>query len=105
MPEKELAFLQDLYVSPDWGERFAALVDEHIELPQTGRALYVAAGTGSHALALQQRAGEKLRFLMVDQSEECLALARVKAATMNQATEFQREDPIALSFADNQFDL
>ena len=50
--EKELAFLQELYVATDWGERFAALMDEHVELPKKGRALYVGAGTGGHALAV-----------------------------------------------------
>ena len=28
--DKELAFLHDLYVATDWGERFAALLDEHV---------------------------------------------------------------------------
>ncbi len=50
--DKELAFLHDLYVATDWGERFAELVDEHVKLPKEGRALYVGSGTGGHALAL-----------------------------------------------------
>jgi trans-aconitate methyltransferase len=103
--EKELAFLHDLYVATDWGERFAELVNTHIQLPKQGRALYVAAGTGSHAMALQERAGEKLRLLCVDESDECLELARAKATVMNEKTEFQREDALALSFPDDQFDL
>ena len=53
--QKELAFLYDLYIATDWAERFAALVDEHVELPKEGRALYVAAGTAGHALALKER--------------------------------------------------
>jgi ubiquinone/menaquinone biosynthesis C-methylase UbiE len=109
MPEpksqKELAFLQDLYVATDWGERFAALVDEHVEAPKEGRALYVAAGTGGHALALQERAGEKLKLTCVDENDECLELARAKAVAFREGTEFQREQLNALSFADNQFDL
>src|SRR6266446_4578747 len=52
---KELAFLYDLYIGTDWAERFAALVDERVELPKEGRALYVAAGTAGHALALKER--------------------------------------------------
>ena len=44
--DKELAFLQDLFIAPDWGERFAELIDEHVELPKEGKALYLAAGTG-----------------------------------------------------------
>src|SRR5713226_5168084 len=103
--QKELAFLQDLYVATDWGERFAELVDEHVELPKEGRALYVEAGTGGHALALQERAGEKLKLLCVDQNEECLEVARAKAVALHEPTEFQREDASALSFDDNQFDL
>lgn len=103
--EKELAFLQDLYVATDWGERFAELVDEHVELPEEGRALYVGAGTGGHAMALQERASEKLEFICVDESEECLELARAKAQAMNKPAQFQPEDPAALSFVDEEFDL
>ena len=46
--DKELAFLHDLFIAPDWGERFAELIDEHIMLPKEGKALYLAAGTGGH---------------------------------------------------------
>lgn len=103
--QKELAFLQDLYVATDWGERFAELVDKHVELPKAGRVLYVAAGTGGHAMALQERAGKKVKLLCVDENAECLELARVKAAALNEQTEFQREALSALSFADDQFDI
>jgi len=103
--EKELAFLRDLYIATDWGERFAELVDQHVELPSEGRALYVAAGTGEHALALQKRAGEKVQFVGVDESDECLELARAKAAVVNQKLEFRREESGALSFCDGEFDL
>src|SRR5437899_3035959 len=103
--EKELAFLHDLYIATDWGERFAELVDEHVELPREGRALYVEAGTGGHALALQERAGKKLTVVCADENEECLELARAKAVALHESTQFQREDTQALSFADNEFDL
>ena len=102
---KELAFLLDLYVATDWGERFVELVDEHVELPKEGRALYVSAGTGEHAMSLQQRAVGKLQFLFVDGNNECLELARAKAVVVNEDAEFQQEDPCALTFKDNQFDL
>lgn len=104
--EKELAFLHDLYIATDWGERFAALCDEHVALPKQGRALYVGAGTGEHALALQKRAGEKLRFVCVDESEARLELAKAKAAVAKSTeAEFQREDPAALSFGTEEFEL
>jgi ubiquinone/menaquinone biosynthesis C-methylase UbiE len=102
--QKELAFLRELYVATDWGERFAALVDEHIELPKEGRVLYVAAGTGGHALAMHARR-EKLSLWCVDENDECLELARAKAVALHQEAEFQREDVKALSFKDNEFDL
>src|SRR5438105_1064809 len=103
--EKELAFLHDLYIATDWGERFSELVDQHIKLPKQGRALYLEAGTGGHALALQERGGAKLTIVCSDENEKCLELARAKAAALHEPTEFQREDPQALSFADNEFDL
>ena len=64
--QKELAFLYDLYIGTDWAERFAALVDEQVQLPKEGRALYIAAGTGRHALALKER-DEALGLLCVDE--------------------------------------
>jgi len=103
---KELAFLHELFVATDWGERFAELIDEHIKLPKLGRGLYVASGTGGHAIALQERASEKLRFLGVDESEENLELARVKVkAAVKNATEFRKERLDRLTLEDNQFNL
>ena len=102
---KELAFLHDLYVASDWGERFAELVDAHVQLPKKGRALYVSAGTGSHAIALQERAGDKFDLLCVDESDECLELARAKAIALNDRTQFKRETSSSLSLPDDSFDL
>src|SRR5436309_15332617 len=103
--QKELAFLHDLYIATDWGERFAELVDAHVELPKEGRALYISAGTGSHAMALQERAGEKLEIIAIDENEECLELARAKATALHEQPKFQHEHVAALSFADDRFDL
>ena len=102
---KELAFLHDLYIATDWGDRFAALVDEHLVLPEEGRALYVEAGTGSHALALHERAGDKLELTCVDQNDECLEVARAKAVAVHDSAQFQCENWQSLSYGDNQFDL
>jgi ubiquinone/menaquinone biosynthesis C-methylase UbiE len=103
--QKELAFLNDLYIASDWGERFAELVDQHIELPKEGTLLYIESGTGNHALALHERGGAKLTMVCSDQNEECLELARVKAAALHGRAEFTREDAGALSFASDGFDL
>lgn len=104
--DKELAFLHDLYVASDWGERFAALMDEHVTLPKEGRALYVGAGTGGHALALAARGGTALELLGVEESEEQVELARAKAAAVEGVgAEFRHGQLEALAFEDEQFEL
>ncbi len=103
--DKELAFLRDLYVATDWGERFSALLDENIELPKKGRVLYIEAGTGGHAMALLEDAEEDVRMVCVDESEECIELARAKAVAMNIEPEFLRGSPDSLELRDQQFDM
>ena len=103
--DKELAFLQDLFIAPDWGERFGELIDEHVKLPTEGRALYVAAGTGGHAMALQERAGAKLTLLCLDENAECIELAQAKATATNEGTEFHLAQLDQLDLPDNHFDL
>ncbi|MCM3869415.1 MAG: class I SAM-dependent methyltransferase [Pyrinomonadaceae bacterium] len=103
--DKELAFLHDLFVATDWGERFAQLVDEHIKLPGKGRALYVGSGTGGHAIALQERATSALKFLCIEETEEYLELARAKATAVKDPAEFRQGKVDQLELADNQFDF
>ena len=101
---KELAFLHELFVATDWGERFAELIDEQVKLPKAGPALYLGSGTGGHAIALQERASAKLSFLGVDESEENLELARVKAkAAVKNSMAFRREKLDKLTLEDNRF--
>jgi ubiquinone/menaquinone biosynthesis C-methylase UbiE len=101
---KELAFLQDLFVAPDWGIRFSELIDNHLKLPNEGQALYLAAGTGSHAIALQERAGD-LKFLGIDENEHSLELARAKAAAIKDGTVFRQSKLDRLTLPDNTFHL
>jgi ubiquinone/menaquinone biosynthesis C-methylase UbiE len=100
-----MAFLQELYVATDWGERFAELIDEHVQLPKKGRILYVASGTGGHAMALLERAGDDVTLACVDESEECLELARAKAAVISAEPEFYRAQLESLQFEEELFDL
>lgn len=103
--EKELAFVQDLFIATDWGERFAELIDQHVKLPKKGRALYLNAGTGGHAMALQERAGTELTFLLLDESNERLELARAKVATTAAPAGFQPTMLESLALQDDHFDL
>ncbi|HET7113350.1 MAG TPA: methyltransferase domain-containing protein [Pyrinomonadaceae bacterium] len=103
--DKELAFLQDLFIAPDWGERFAELIDEHVKLPDEGKALYVAAGTGGHAMSLQERAGKNLEMLCVDENAECLELAQAKATATREDIHFSQSRLDSLALPDNEFDL
>lgn len=104
--DKELAFLHDLYVATDWGERFAGLIDEHVRLPKEGRVLYVASGTGGHALALAERGGAALELVGVEESEEQVELARAKAAAVESAgVDFRHAQLEEMAFEDEQFDL
>jgi ubiquinone/menaquinone biosynthesis C-methylase UbiE len=105
--DKELAYLHDLYVATDWGERFAGLIDEHVRLPKEGRALYVAAGTGGHALKLAERAGADVTLIGVDEHAERVEIARAKAAAakLDDQAEFRTTQLEALAFEDGQFEL
>lgn len=103
--ERELAFLQDLLIATDWGERFAKLIDEHLQLPKQGQALYLNAGTGGHAIALQERGGYELKFLCIDESHESLELARAKAVSSKAPAEFIQGSPTSLEIEDDWFDL
>ena len=103
--EKELAFLHELFIATDWGERFAELIDEHVVLPKEGRVLYLAAGTGGHALALQERSSARLEFVCMDENEECLEVARAKAAALKDPVEFIQTSVDSLSIPSDQFDV
>lgn len=103
--QKELAYLFELFVSTDWGERFAQLIDEHLVIPTEGEALYVGAGTGTHALVMHEKAGEKLKFLGLDENRESVELARAKATVVKGAIEFRAANFEQLATSDNEFDL
>jgi ubiquinone/menaquinone biosynthesis C-methylase UbiE len=103
--EKELAFLHDLFVATDWDERFATLIDEHMDLPKEGAVAYLGSGTGGHAIAIKQRGGKNLNLTSVDENHERVELAKAKAAAAKELIEFRQEQLENLSLPDNQFDL
>ena len=103
--DKELAFIQDLFIATDWGERFAALIDEHVPLPDEGTVLYAGSGAGGHPLALLERKGNKVEFVCVDENEESVELARAKAASLKAPVEFRPGTLHDLELDDENFDL
>lgn len=102
---KELAYLHELFVATDWGERFAELIDEHVKLPKEGKVLYLGAGTGGHAIALQERASDKIQFVCIDENEDSLELARAKATALGDAISFKQGEVDDIPWADNHFDM
>ncbi len=102
--DKELAFIHDLFVATDWGERFAELIDEHVELPEKGSLLYLGAGTGGHAIALHERSGEKLSLVCFDENREALELGHAKATALKEPVEFKSGNLENLDIVDDQFD-
>ena len=103
--EKELAFLQDIFIAPDWGERFAELIDEHLTIPNEGKVLYLGVGTGGHAIALHERSTKDIQFLCLDENQECLELARAKATATKDSAEFRQAKLDHLDLPDNQFNV
>jgi ubiquinone/menaquinone biosynthesis C-methylase UbiE len=103
--EKELAFLHDLFIAPDWGERFAELIDQHVTIPKEGRLLYLAVGTGGHAISLRERSAKEVELLCLDENVECLELARAKASATSNPTEFRHAILDALDLPDNTYDV
>jgi ubiquinone/menaquinone biosynthesis C-methylase UbiE len=103
--EKELAYLHDLFVAPDWDERFASLIDDHVKLPKEGHIVYLGAGTGGHAITIKQRGGDKLALRGFDENRERVELAKAKATLAKEMVEFEHSTLESLPVADNHSDL
>ena len=77
--EKELAFLQDLYISTDWTERFTDLLGKDFKADEFENILYINAGTGNYALELEEKLEENTEFVAVAQNAELRNIAQAKA--------------------------
>lgn len=97
--QKELAFLLDLSVAPDWTQRFADLVDKHLDLTDSDNLLYMNAGTGSHAMAVAERFGERTDIFASCADEHTLNIALDKAAALSSSVDFSM-----LRFESDAFD-
>jgi ubiquinone/menaquinone biosynthesis C-methylase UbiE len=97
--QKELAFLRDLFIQDEWTKRFTDLVDKHIDLRDSDNLLYINAGTGTHAMAIYERFGEKTDVFASCENDDLLTIARDKAAAISSDVDFS-----TLRFEDDAFD-
>ncbi|MBX3299624.1 MAG: hypothetical protein KF736_09195 [Acidobacteria bacterium] len=97
--QKELAFLRDLYLAGDWTQRFADLVDKHLDLSDSENVLYINAGTAGHAMALEEKYGEKATIFASVEDDDLLAIASEKAAAVRSGVEIS-----SIRFDDDAFD-
>ncbi|MFN0141318.1 MAG: methyltransferase domain-containing protein [Pyrinomonadaceae bacterium] len=96
--QKEMAFLRDL-IADDWTRRFTELVDKHLDLSDSENLLYINAGTGGHALFLDEKFGSQADIFASCENEDMLTIARDKAAAVSSRAEFS-----AMRFEDDAFD-
>lgn len=97
--QKELAFLRDLYIQNEWTQRFTDLVDRHMDLSDSENMLYINAGTGGHALAVDEKFGEKTNVFATCEDDDILTIARDKTAAVTSNVDFS-----TLRFEDDAFD-
>jgi ubiquinone/menaquinone biosynthesis C-methylase UbiE len=102
--ERERAYRFDLFIAPDWSERFDELVTKHVKTPDTGRILEINCGTGSRAIAIASGLKEG-EVIGVDESAERIAIAQAKARTVKvEHCSFEEGDAEHLRFEDESFD-
>ena len=103
--EKELAYRYDLFVTPEWRERFDALINEGLELPAKGRVLDLNCGTGAFAIEIAAKMHGNGDVIGVDSSAERIAIAQAKAL-VEKAKDIRFEQGIdtALPFESGEFD-
>lgn len=103
---KELAFRYDLFITPEWRDRFDTLINQSIKMPLEARILDVSCGTGAHAIELAEQMRGKGEVIGIDASAERIAIARAKAL-VKKAKDVTFEQGIAsdLSFDSHEFDV
>ena len=77
--EKELAFLRELIIETDWTQRFTEFFDKKFKFGKEETILYVNAGTGNHAIALDEKLDDKTEIYAVSENPELRKIAQAKA--------------------------
>lgn len=90
---KELAYLLDLYIEPDWTVRFTELFDDSFKFADEKEILYINAGTGGHAIELRTKLESDVRLRTYSDNTEANILARAKTEIVETDIEFMDEFP------------
>src|SRR5882762_8703214 len=91
--DKELAFLRDLYIAPDWTQRFTDLFDGNFKFSDDKEILYVNGGTGKHPLEIREKLSVDARLNGYSTDEESNMLAQAKADLLGTDIRFSDEFP------------
>ena len=91
--QKELAFLRDLYIAPDWTQRFTDLFDRNFKFGVEKEILYVNGGSGNHVLEIREKLEIDSRINAYGEDEESNVLARGKAEMVGTEIIFTDEFP------------
>jgi ubiquinone/menaquinone biosynthesis C-methylase UbiE len=101
---RELAFRFDLFIAPDWCERFDELATEHGPTVTEGIHLRINCGTGANAIAVAE-AMSNGELVAVDACQQRLAIATAKAAASQvERCRFVTADATDLQFENATFD-
>ena len=78
--QKELAFVRELVIEPEWTERFTTFLDSKFKFGgKQEKILYVNAGAGSHAIALSETINEDAEIYGICEDDDLRNIAQVKA--------------------------
>jgi len=97
--QKELAYIRDLYVMPEWTRRFADLADKHLDFEGIENVLYMNAGTGDHCFAIRDKIDERTAVFGVCEDADVMSIARDKAIVVRSDVVFSTSEQ-----EDNAFD-
>lgn len=91
--KKELAFLRDLYIAPDWTERFTKIFDDNFKFTDEKTILYVNAGSGNHAIELAGKLKKKAALNAFGKDAELNQIAQAKADIIGAKIDFSGTEP------------
>jgi len=90
---KELAFIRDLVIDPEWTLRFTELFDKHFKIADEKEILYINPGTGNHAIELRAKLDDDVRFQTFSTDTESNILAQAKTEVVKAEIAFGGEFP------------